>query len=469
MCVLCRQSFWDVLYAPKRFASVWARGNFATTVRLLLYIVNMNRIVNHSSIMKHQLLVLLYYGVIVTIVCCSTATITAVDAAFATLHVVSSSSSSSRKASTTKSTWRTSSSSSSTTTPLFASRPKTAATNFPFSTRAALIEKAKQINVDKIGSSSSATTSSTVGGTYSARGWSNRLGSVLTPVAIPGVYTADRPFYWNNIDVGCRMTIIELETGGLWIHSPVGLDGPLKAALRDKLIGNVKYVVSPNYEHVKYAKQWNEQYPQAYMWGCPGLMERMPEINWTGEIPSNYVPGQSINNISESDSDDSIWDYVNEIVPYHIDMEVNPFTGKPFFNEVIYYHVPSKTLLTTDLYWNYPSNDGRTNSFLVTKRQEDNDDANEGKEEDTEEELVLDWELAPSVDSIPIGSKLWKFGMDQIYKPFYKNLMIKDRSKYQAMCHTILNEWDIETVIPAHGDILHGKDIIRTVLTKHLL
>jgi hypothetical protein len=29
--------------------------------------------------------------------------------------------------------------------------------------------------------------------------------------------------------------------------------------------------------------------------------------------------------------------------------------GKPFFNEVIFVHKPSKTLLCTDVYWNYPA------------------------------------------------------------------------------------------------------------------
>ena len=330
---------------------------------------------------------------------------------------------------------------------LFASK----STNFPFSTRAALIEKAKEID-DNIEAKS--------GGSYSARGWSNRLGSVLTPVSIPGVYTADRPFYWNSIDVGCRMTIIELQDGkgSLWVHSPVELDGPLKQAIKEKLKGEVKYVVSPNYEHVKYAKQWYDTYSSngAYMWGCPGLIERMPEINWAGEIPYNYVPGGS-----ELNDDDKCWDVTNEIIPYHVDIELNPFTGKPFFNEVIFYHKPSKSLLTTDLYWNYPSNDGQTNSFLK----------NDG-DEDGNEDLVLDWELAPSVDKIPFGSKAWKFGMDQIYLPFYKNLMIQkddiSKQKYEKLCHTLLEEWDIETIIPAHGDIIRGKELIRSILKNHL-
>ena len=52
----------------------------------------------------------------------------------------------------------------------------------------------------------------------------------------------------------------------------------------DKL-GTVKHVISPNYEHIKYAKEWQEAYPDALMWACPGLMERDKNVKWTGEIP----------------------------------------------------------------------------------------------------------------------------------------------------------------------------------------
>ena len=88
-------------------------------------------------------------------------------------------------------------------------------------------------------------------GSYSTVGWSNRVGTVLTPVSIPGVYTADRPFYWNGIDVGCRMTLIEMGTGAkdgeknakrdVFVHSPVALDGPLRSAVEERGYNAVSY------------------------------------------------------------------------------------------------------------------------------------------------------------------------------------------------------------------------------------
>ena len=298
--------------------------------------------------------------------------------------------------------------------------------NFPVSIKAALLEKAKKLDdrLEKEGK-----------GSYSATGWSNRKGLALTPASIPGVYTADRPFYWNNIDVGCRMTVVQLGNGDLWVHSPVGLDGPLRDALNK--LGTVRYVVSPNYEHLKFAPEWALAFPDAHMWGCPGLSERLPEINWAGEIPAGQID-------ASSEDLENCWDF-NEVRPLHIDVEVNPFTGKPFFNEVIYLHVPSKTLLTTDFFWNYPDPDGVPNSHL-------------------KEESNSEWELAPSCESIPIGSQLWKIGMDKVYYPFYMNFMIKDRRKYDEIVDMVVNKWDVETLIPAHGDIIRGSALIKSVL-----
>jgi hypothetical protein len=219
----------------------------------------------------------------------------------------------------------------------------------------------------------------------------------------------------------------------LWIHSPIDLDETTKLAV-DRL-GTVKYVVSPNYEHLKYAEQWHKSYPDAFLWGCPGLAERLPNIQWEGEIPANI--GVST---SSTSSPTNCWDF-NELVPLHLNFEVNPFTGRPFFNEVIFFHRPTKALITTDVFWNYPGN-----GIPYPNGS---------------------WELAPAVDSIPIGSRLWKFGMDQVYLPFFKNLMVRDKDSYLKMVSTVLNDWQPELIIPCHGDLVRGKDVVRSILTDH--
>lgn len=313
-----------------------------------------------------------------------------------------------------------------------------------------LIQKARDINPNLSIEGKNRFTSS----------WSNRLGSILTPVA-DGVYTSDRPFLWNKIDVGCRMTVIELltKTDGktdLFVHSPVFLDDSLKTSLEK--IGNVAHVVSPNYEHVKFAKKWGDTYPNCKMWACPGMMEREPEVRWSGEIPNGALPKEFISSTPKPKAIDGMWDW-NEIQPLHFNIEVNPFTGKPFFNEVVFYHTKSKTLMVTDTYWNYPI-DGETNSNYKNMPE-------------YIESLNGPWEMAPSVSSIPLGSKLWKLGMDQIYKPFYMNLMVENekRAEFRKIASFLSGNsspsWNVNVLIPAHGDIVRGTTLIQNILQKH--
>ena len=337
-----------------------------------------------------------------------------------------------------------------------------------------LIEEAKELDATR--------------GSYSSIGWSNRHGSVLTPASIPGVYTADRPFYWNKIDVGGRMTVIRLQSssssssrggggGGeeyeLVVHSPVGLDPPLIDALEK--LGTVRHVISPNYEHVKYASQWADHYPDAKMWGCPGLMEREPEVRWTGEIPSGArPPGFAADNADDErheSLDENMWDW-NELQPLHIDTEVNPFTGRAFFNEIIFYHAPSKTLLATDFYWNYPRGDGVTNGQVVDELAAKGIVVNDDMAEDSDFGV---WELAPNVGKIPLGSRLWgKLGMDKLFYPFYMKFMVKNdrRDDFEEIarfttCGRSDFGWEVETIIPCHGDIVRGRGLCRNVLETH--
>ena len=210
------------------------------------------------------------------------------------------------------------------------------------------------------------------------------------------------------------MTVIALppEKGSskpdLFIHSPVQLDKPLKDALAD--IGTVKHVVSPNYEHVKYAKSWNDSYPDANMWACPGMMELEPDVGWKGEIPFGIRPRswyhEDGHKNTNSEKHGDLWDF-DIIQPMHLDFEVNPFTNKAFFNEVVFYHTPSKTLLFTDAYWNYPRNDGVPNSNYDSYRPRGGG-STPGEESSF---VTFDWELAPSVNRVPMGSRFWKFGV----------------------------------------------------------
>ena len=98
-------------------------------------------------------------------------------------------------------------------------------------------------------------------------------------------------------------------------------------------------------------------------------------------------------------------------------MPVSSLRQRPFFNEVVFCHKPSGTLIVTDLWWNYPRE----------------------------------------------TSRLWKFGMDRIYKPVYNRLMRTE--SWDASYTTIMN-WDFEYLAPTHGEPVAADG--KAVLARHL-
>ena len=96
--------------------------------------------------------------------------------------------------------------------------------------------------------------------------------------------------------------------------------------------------------------------------------------------------------------------------------------------------------------------------------------------EDEENGDIGGWELAPNVGPIPIGSRFWgKVGMDRLFKPFYMNLMVNNKEQFTEIAKFITcgsssdsgGGWEVETIIPAHGDVVRGNELCQKVLETH--
>lgn len=154
---------------------------------------------------------------------------------------------------------------------------------------------------------------------------------VLKPVA-PDLWLIDGPairFY--RLPFSTRATVIRLGDGGLWVHSPIRLTAPLRAAL--DALGPVRHLVAPNWIHYAYVRDWQTAYPAALSWAAPGV---------TGRAASRGVEIRFDHELS--DTAPAAW-------AGQIDQMIVP--GSKVHREAVFFHRASRSLILTDLIENF--------------------------------------------------------------------------------------------------------------------
>jgi hypothetical protein len=96
----------------------------------------------------------------------------------------------------------------------------------------------------------------------------------------PDLWVADRPFKLplRLGDIGCRVTVIRLADGSLFLHSTVPLDADLRAALDE--LGPVRAIVAPSKAHHLFVGDYVGGYPHAKLRGAPGLPEKRKDLKF---------------------------------------------------------------------------------------------------------------------------------------------------------------------------------------------
>lgn len=144
----------------------------------------------------------------------------------------------------------------------------------------------------------------------------------------PGLHVVEAPQRFLGLELGARMTVLELD-GGLLVHSPVAVPPDTVADL-----GELRWVVAPNLFHHLHAGPWAAAADQAF--GAPGMARKRPDLGLAGELS-----------------------LVGE--PFGDDVLVLPLRSFPLTNEVVLLHKPSRTLILTDLIFHMsPSLSART-------------------------------------------------------------------------------------------------------------
>lgn len=146
------------------------------------------------------------------------------------------------------------------------------------------------------------------------------------------IWTVDGPaiemdFGLFTVPFSTRMTVIRLENGDLWCHSPIEPDSKLLDEL--DAVGKLTYLIAPNKLHYAHVQAWKNIYPDAKVWLAPGVAERAKGQN---------IPLPEGQELTETAPD--IWAET-------IDQSV--FKGSRAIEEVVFFHWPSQTLILTDL------------------------------------------------------------------------------------------------------------------------
>ncbi|HEY1774245.1 MAG TPA: DUF4336 domain-containing protein [Gammaproteobacteria bacterium] len=159
--------------------------------------------------------------------------------------------------------------------------------------------------------------------------------NTLKPVA-PGIWTVDGPIvsvaqFGLRFDFPTRMTVIKLEDGGLWCHSPIEPEESLFAAVA--ALGPVQHLVSPNWLHYVHIATWRRRFPEAIAWASPGVQKR---------AASQGIPVTFDRDLTDSPP-----------IEWKDDIDQMFFKGSSVMREVIFFHRASATIIVADLIENF--------------------------------------------------------------------------------------------------------------------
>jgi hypothetical protein len=69
-----------------------------------------------------------------------------------------------------------------------------------------------------------------------------------------------------------RMTVVRLQSGDLWLHSPIAWSESLASSIAE--LGPVRHLIAPNTLHYSYLTVWRDHYPDARTYAAPDLARR---------------------------------------------------------------------------------------------------------------------------------------------------------------------------------------------------
>ncbi len=213
---------------------------------------------------------------------------------------------------------------------------------------------------------------------------------------VPGrIWVAPFPIRYAGTRFLTRMTVVRLQDGRLWLHSPIPLDEPLEAEIRS--LGKVAFIIAPSTFHHLYVSKAMRLWPQARTFACPGLLSKRPDLEFDAVLADHAEPEW-----------DGEFDQVRS-------------RGNNIIREVVFFHRDTRTLIVVDLLENFHDDTPGTNLALR------------------------------------LGFRLFGLWGRPVPAPEFLMFTWDKRSSEQAISRML--QWDFQRVIMAHGEWIEGPDV----------
>jgi hypothetical protein len=161
--------------------------------------------------------------------------------------------------------------------------------------------------------------------------------SALTTVVTDRIWSLERPVWFGGARLRTRTTVVRLDDGSLFLHTPAPPTDALVEELR--ALGHVRWLVVPNCWHHL---------------GAPAAAVRFREARLVG--PASALRRNRLLRLDLDLHDGQF----GKLVP---EFDALPLAGVPFWDETVLYHRPTQTLLGADIVCSAGVNDHFTWRF----------------------------------------------------------------------------------------------------------
>jgi Domain of unknown function (DUF4336) len=203
------------------------------------------------------------------------------------------------------------------------------------------------------------------------------------------IWTHEDEIALGGAPLRLRMTVVRLATDRLWIHSPTAISDELISEISE--LGEVGYVVGPNNAHNLFLEEWMLAFPGADLMVSAGIPKKL-------KLKDGFESmGAGFDN------------------PWAPDLDRIFMPGVGFFDESVFLHKKSRSLILTDYIQNY---EGGHKTFV--------------------QKFVF----------APLG-----FRGVCIAPPLKIGFFHKDKSGFRESVQRI-KQWEFDRIVVTHGDII---------------